>query len=393
MLTLALAFATLAAQAQPADAGCNAAAPKPITQISVPGRPFGIAITEDGCAIFVAVNGHDTGVAVLDRREGKIKLQHVIHLEGNPTELALSHDGKLLAVADASAVAFLDPQKTIAGSKDAVLGYLNENSATGNIFVAFSPDDKFLFVSQERARNITVVDVAKALSSNFSLSAIVGRIPTGNAPIAVVFSADQKLIYTTSEVIGPEYSWPDQCEPEAQGRGGRRHPEGAVIVADLALAETHPEKSVRSVIPAGCSPVRMAISPAGDFIYVTARNSNTMFAFRTDKLVTDASHSAAGSVPVGSAPVPVTVADSGAKILVGNSNRFAGRPGQDQDITVIDAARVSEGKAAVIGRIPAGAFPREFATSADGRTVALSNFASESVEIIDVGRLPELKKH
>ncbi len=73
---------------------------------------------------------------------------------------------------------------------------------------------------------------------------------------------------------------------------------------------------------------------------------------------------------------------------VGNSNRCASRPGDHQDITVIDTARVGEGKKAVFGKLPAHGFPRKFAISADGRTAFLSNFTSNTLEIIDVERIP-----
>ena len=91
---------------------------------------------------------------------------------------------------------------------------------------------------------------------------------------------------------------------------------------------------------------------------------------------------------MGAAPVPVTVAGGGKRVLVGNSNRFAARPGDHQDVTVIDAARIGEGKSAVLGKIPAQGFPRKFASTADGKTIFLGNFTSDSLEVIDVEQLP-----
>jgi DNA-binding beta-propeller fold protein YncE len=45
-------------------------------------------------------------------------------------------------------------------------------------------------------------------------------------------------------------------------------------------------------------------------------------------------------------------------------------------------------RAATLGTIPAGAFPREMAVSADGRTLFLTNFGSQSLQAIDIGNLP-----
>ena len=89
-----------------------------------------------------------------------------------------------------------------------------------------------------------------------------------------------------------------------------------------------------------------------------------------------------------SAPVPIAVTDGGKKILVGNSNRFAASENDKQSVTVIDAGKISSGMSAVLGTIPAQGFPREFGYSADGRTLFLSNFTSNTLEIIDVERLP-----
>lgn len=75
---------------------------------------------------------------------------------------------------------------------------------------------------------------------------------------------------------------------------------------------------------AGCSPVRMAISPDGRRIYVTARNTNAVEAVDATKLFSDPDPARVGLAPVGEAPVPVAVIDGGKKVVAGNSNRFAG---------------------------------------------------------------------
>jgi DNA-binding beta-propeller fold protein YncE len=74
-------------------------------------------------------------------------------------------------------------------------------------------------------------------------------------------------------------------------------------------------------VPAGCNAVRMSISPSGDRIYVTARNSNAVPAFDTSKLVSDSGHALIAMAPVGDAPVPVMVVDNGKKVIAGNSFR------------------------------------------------------------------------
>jgi hypothetical protein len=47
----------------------------------------------------------------------------------------------------------------------------------------------------------------------------------------------------------------------------------------------------------------------------------------------------------------------------------------------------------MLGQITCGAFPREFHLSADGKTLFLTNFLSETLQVIDVGRLTAPDSH
>jgi DNA-binding beta-propeller fold protein YncE len=55
---------------------------------------------------------------------------------------------------------------------------------------------------------------------------------------------------------------------------------------------------------------------------------------------------------------------------------------------VIDAELARGGKNAVAGTIPAGSFPREFGKSADGKTLFVSNYLSNTIQIMDATHLP-----
>jgi DNA-binding beta-propeller fold protein YncE len=166
------------------------------------------------------------------------------------------------------------------------------------------------------------------------------------------------------------------------------NPEGVVVVVDMARARTDPAKAVAARVPAGCSAVRMAISPDGRRIYVTARNSNAVEVFDTSKLVSDPDHARLGVAPVGEAPVPVAVIDGGKKVVAGNSNRFGGRS-SGETLSVLDAARMEQkGADAALGTIPSGAFPRELNVSADGHTLFLTNAGSKSLQVMDIDHLP-----
>src|SRR5215467_1911518 len=109
-------------------ADCNAAARDSITMVDVPGNPFQALPSADGCWIFVSLTnaaGSHAGVAVIHRDGGKASVDRVINLAGNPTGMQLTHDGKLLIVADGNRLAFIDAGRATSRG-NAVLGYLDE---------------------------------------------------------------------------------------------------------------------------------------------------------------------------------------------------------------------------------------------------------------------------
>jgi DNA-binding beta-propeller fold protein YncE len=274
----------------------------------------------------------------------------------------------------------------IAGRGEPVIGYLSTGDFPGIVYVNTTADDKFLFVSDEAAQTITVINLARARAEGFKESAIVGKIPVGRAPIALTFSPDGRWLYTTSQIAPASYNWPVECKPEGAdpATAQPRFPKGAIIVVDVARAQTDPANSIVARVPAGCSPVRLAIAPTGDRVYVTARNSNALLAFDTAKMRDDAAHALVGTVPVGNSPVGVAVINGGRQVVVTNSNRFSSDRTARQALTVIDAANVAAGAAAIMGNIPAGAFPREFGQTPDGRTLFVANYNSNELQVIDL---------
>jgi DNA-binding beta-propeller fold protein YncE len=165
-----------------------------------------------------------------------------------------------------------------------------------------------------------------------------------------------------------------------------------VLVIDVAKATSKPGSSVIGAVRAGCNPVRLALSPDGATAYVSARTDNMLLAFDTNRMLTDTAHALIARVAVGTAPVGVAVVDSGAKVVVTNSNRFEGSSSANQDVTVVDAGKITAGAAAVLGSIPAGAFPRQLHLTADGHTLLLTNFTSGTLEIIDLRRIDSIIK-
>ncbi|HEY2162417.1 MAG TPA: YncE family protein [Gemmatimonadaceae bacterium] len=389
-LIVAAAPVLLGGERTRAVADCNAPARDSITMLDVPGSPFQALPAADGCSIFVSLTsagGSHPGIAVVRRDGGKVSVARVIDLSGNPTGMQLTHDGRLLLVADGNRLAFVDAGRAASGERNPVLGYLDERGTLGRIYVNVTADDKYAFVADERASTISIVDLAAALRDRFRASAIVGKIPTGAAPISVVFSPDGKLLYVTSQAAPPSLGWRAECPREGTADTTPVNPRGAILVVDVARSLLDAAHSVIAAVGAGCNPVRLVLSPTGDRAYVSARNSNALLVFDRAKLLDDPGHSLVATVPVGTAPVGIAVVDSGRAIIVTNSNRFGGTGAADKpSLTVIDASKVGDGAGAVIGSIPSGNFPREMRVTADGKTVVLTNFGSRTIEVVDLAR-------
>ena len=372
---------------------CNAAAAEPVSYVALPGHPFSTVASRDGCWLFVSLTSSNpksaNGVGMLRRADGRITLQKVFPVEASPTGMVITHDGKLLIAADDEYVVFMDVMRMTSGRGDPILGYMSESGSSGRVYANVTADDKFLFISDENTETISVINLEKARANGFKETARVGKIPVGEAPIALTFSPDGKWLYTTSQLAPKSLNWPIACKPEGAdpATAKEKYAQGAIIVVDVVRAQTDPANSIIANVPAGCSPVRLAISPSGDRVYVTARNSNSLLAFDTNAMRSDAEHAQVGKVPVGSSPVGVAVVNDGKLVLVTNSNRFAKDQTARQTLTVMDASRVSEGQAAITGSLPAGIFPREFGQSPDGKTLFVANYLSNELEVIDLNRI------
>lgn len=383
-----------------AQNSCNAPAKSAIVHLEMPGAPFTPVVTEDGCRLFVTLanaEGSSSGaIAVVGRDNGTLTLERTVPIKGNPTGAALTHDGKMLIVADGGYIAFLDATRLASGNGDPILGYVGNGSTIGFIYASVTPDDKLAFVSAERAQSIIIVNLERVRAvKQITDDVALGKLDVGNAPIAVTLSPDGHYLYTTSEAAPPEWKWPADCRPEGAAgslaRGGRPpppfHSPGAIVVFDVTQVLSDPKHAEVARAPAGCNTVRLVLSPDGSTAYASARGENSLLAFDAHRLISDPAHALLGKAEVGVAPVGIAVVDSGARVVVTNSNRFGGGPTDRQSLAVVDAARLKAGgKNAVLGEIQAGGFPRELRVTADGRTLFVTNFTSRTLEMIDLAR-------
>jgi DNA-binding beta-propeller fold protein YncE len=358
-------------------ASCTALPQDAVSFVSTPGTPFEPIPSSDGCWVFVSLTNNGE-VAAFRRDAGKLKLQRTVKLPRSPTGMVLTHDGQYLLAATDDSVSAVNVATLMAGVESPPVLTIGAGQFDGAIYVNVTHDDAYLFVANEGGGAISVVDLKQARANGFKSSSVIGRIPAGGAPIAVTLSADDKRLYSTSEVAARSLGALSDCATERPGE---------VEVIDLARAIQNPAQSVISVAPGGCSPVRLVLSDDGATAYVTARGENAVLAFDTDRLVSDPAHALLARAPAGTAPVGVAVAAG--RLIVAGSNRF-GRSNQAAYLTVLSSDWRTWTPPVSTAQLAAGSFPREERLSADGTTLYVTNFDSQQLEMVDLTRLPPL---
>lgn len=246
---------------------------------------------------------------------------------------ALSPDQRTLAVTVRDGVDLLDVSRLKRASADPLITRLGDGSAAPT-YAVIGRDSRLLFVSDERSHRISVFNLA-LVGNPHSGDVLIGHIPTALAPVGLAVSPDGKWLYATNEVAMPGSGLPDSCAPPPAMRGGY-HPVGLLLKIDIAKAATDPRRAVVGAMQAGCDPVRVAVSPSGSTLWVTARGDDALLRIPgTDLRVgsnvrTDRYH-------IGTEPVGLAVRPDDKEVWVALSARFqSGKAGGLAGIDGID---------------------------------------------------------
>ena len=371
-----------ASQAEPAAIpACDASGPA-VQEIPVSGEPFSAIASKDGCTIYVSSRtGRSGRIAAFKRGPNGLSELGYVSASRAAFGIALTSDGALLIVAEGDGVMFVDTARLQADRSDAALAYIDD-SGRGAIYVATTPDDRLLFVSDEHSQSIGVIDLAKARSNGFSKDAVLGSIRVGTGPVGLALSSDGRTLFASAQIV----PWPRErvCRPESERES--QHHEGALLAIDVERTRTDPAHAVIGGVPAGCNPVRVALSPAGDRAYVTARGSNALLVFDTAKLKTGNGDALIATITVGTAPVGVAAV--GNMVIVTNSDRFGRGKSENQTLTVIAADKIGLAADPVIGTVEVRAFPRELHVTADGKALLVANAGSSSLMLFRLSDMP-----
>ncbi|KAI0898903.1 cytochrome cd1-nitrite reductase-like protein [Annulohypoxylon nitens] len=383
-----VAIPVLTAAATIASPGCQATAPSqgifnlPTANMTVPGSPFGLVYARPDFAF--AGMGHKVLMLSTASFKPTLARELVIPASFNQSKglvsgLTLSHDKRHLYAAIGPGAIILDVEKAILGHVNPIVGSLVGKTGDGAVQVTLSADDQYALVTQEYGTNATsykgTIEVFQMRRSlNGSINGVYKGFATlGYAAVGTAFSHDQSKLYVTSEVTAKATS--------------TNETQGTISVLDTATLYTNPSKAVLHSVGAGCSPVRLEVSPDGKLVWVTSRQSNRLLAFDTAKL--DSAHpegSLVASVQVGTSPVGLAIVNEGRHIITADSNRF-NTPNATTGLTIVDVEEALRGKQG-FRKIPTGAFPREFAVSPDGKTVLVAQYRSNAIQALDVAGLP-----
>ena len=330
------------------------------------GNPFDVA-TVPG---FAFVSGAGTGLTVMNTSRPVPSVMWSSPLKHAQGE-TLTPDRRYLLVTGGTGftVFRVSSLEQVAGS--APVGSLTSPGQKHAEDVVVSPDGQYAFVTYQYSAHVGVFNLKRALQSGFGPSALVGLIPVGPQPIGIAMAPDGKHAYVAS----------GQDHPATPGAG-------VLSVIDVPQAEKHPGSAVvMKTIPAGCQTNRVAFSPDGQDLWVTAVGSNALLGFSAAKLLSDPAHALIARVAVGQSPLGLAVISHPNRIVVADSNRDGGS-GAVANLAVVNPAKALAGKPALLGYLRSGLQPRQFGVVSQSSTLLVTNTKSAQVQTVDLSRLP-----
>jgi DNA-binding beta-propeller fold protein YncE len=330
----------------------------PTATTALAGPPFAVAVTASGGYSFVTTGN---SVTVLRNAAGLAPaIVRAIGVPGASKGVALTPDGRFVIAAAGSGAAVINVAAAENGLGDPVAGLLTSPKGSGAVEVLVSPDGRFVFVTLQNSAEIAVFSLAAALSRGFGSADFIGYIPLAAQPVGMSIHGSWLYVVSLS---------------------------GKLAVVNLSKAEADPRGSVVTTVRAGCGSARVLVSGDGKVVWVTARQSDALLGFSVLELRTDPEHALIARVMVGETPLGETLVDHGARILVADSN-LNHLAGVSSNVAVVSTAAALSGKPALLGYLPVGRVPRQFAVEPGGRIALVTVQGAGQIEAVSIGGLP-----
>jgi DNA-binding beta-propeller fold protein YncE len=339
---------------------------------SVPlaGNPFSAAVTGDGRYSFAVLLD---SVVMLSNGSGLAPtVVRSIPAAGAQKGAAITSDGRYLLVGANSGAIVISIAQAEQGAANPVVATLTSPHGSGAVGIATSADGRYAFVNLQHSGNMAVFKLRAALAHGFVPSDFVGYVPFDTQPVGIVISPDSKWLYVTG------------MQPGESNNPG----EGTLSVLSLQKTEVSPgPAAVVASATAGCQPARVITSADGSVVWVTDRQSDSLLGFSAASLRGKPSHSLIAKVAVGPNPIGLSFVRDGSRIVVADSDLNA-LPGTSPSIAVVSTSDALAGQSALLGYVPSGMVPREFALEPDGKTLLVTNNGSHQLQAIRVADLP-----
>jgi len=245
-----------------------------------------------------------------------------INTGGQPTGVAVSPDGTLVAITDNT----FNTVKFISTITHKVVSTVN--NIPSPIGICFSADGKKVYTANDNpfAYNVSIIDVATAT--------VEASVYVGTYPYGIAASPDGTTVYVGC--IG----------------------ENAIIAIDTKTHQTTP-------IKVNFGPTGIAVSPDNSRVYATSAQYNGLL-----KVVNTATKSVIANIPIGDVSTGICVSPDGKRVYVSNT--------RSNNVMVIDAETYK-----VIATIPVGIRPFGVSITPDGKYVYVANEGSNNVDVIN----------
>ena len=162
--------------------------------------------------------------------------------------------------------------------------------------------------------------------------------------------------------------------------------QGKLAVLNVAQLEADPAKATIKQVDAGCSPARIVVSPDNKTVWVTARDSDFLLGFSAPLLGSDPSRALIAKVQVGQSPIGLVLVNGGTEMIVADND--INHTGAN-NLAVVNVTKALANKpGALIGYLPTGLSPHEVWLAPGGQFVVISDNGSAQLQVVNVSKLP-----
>jgi DNA-binding beta-propeller fold protein YncE len=320
------------------------------------------------------------GIEVLRGSPDGLRSLAVIQLRSGPAALALSPDGGLLFAALDDGVAVLDSARAAGGDPGALLGTVSTGTGSGTAQLLVAAN-RYLFTADEAAGRVSVLDLRGMAQGDFGPAVHLAAIDVDMRPTGLSVSPDGRYVYVVSQMRRPGLSLgPTDALYGLLTSAGVPLRAGTLSVIDTRRVELDPERAVIARVSAGCAPARVAASPDGRTVWVTARQSNELLAFRADQVQSGRPARPVARVPMVAAPEGLALTANGRFAIVAGS-------GSGQTLRVVDTAAALNGRPSTRGAVAVSGQSHEIELTPDQRTAYVAANDTSTLTTVNLAPL------